>query len=465
MSQSIEYLKRIISDNRMLLWFIVISLGYIMIVGQAWNRWNLEHKHTVIRDFVHSGAVHKDGEVMAGRLSTTGALLVSKCAAETGRFIVICNEKNQFDRYDNINFLSGDDMGSPFFITLDSALRGKTARYTDSARINLTVNLIAFMIMASILYSYFGILAGLIFYLFSLPTVMNFMTFQHVTHPGVAVLVILPCLVLISYFQKQKLNLKIGIYFILSLLLFAIGTLWRKSIGQMGFALFVLVGFWLFTVNKKSIMKSLGLIVSAVFVYIALNVDKIINAIAAIKYNLTQAIYTGHGFSHTLVIGLGEVKNPFNLSYDDGVALSIAKKIDPTVSLVTSQYYEVLREYYFNLLQNHPWEILKIYFTKLYLTMVHKTEFAVMNLPYRLIAIGLVIILLFSFYRNSTQKKENHLYFHYTLLSLIMMLFFIAQSVVGWMYDLIFLPFWIFFAIVVSITISKYYKVTINRNT
>jgi hypothetical protein len=150
----------------------------------------------------------------------------------------------------------------------------------------------------------------------------------------------------------------------------AVASLLRQSIGLMGIAASiaaVATSFWL---NTKRL--------SSVGFYTSLLVGIIVAGFAPIWIlDVRDALYDlpptdlieQHGIAHNLYLGLGVVDNPFGIEWLDSNADQAAKRVDPSVTYDSKQYYDILGAEYLRPLMNNPIEVLRIYSEKLWILL------------------------------------------------------------------------------------------------
>ena len=78
----------------------------------------------------------------------------------------------------------------------------------------------------------------------------------------------------------------------------------------------------------------------------------------------------GHPFWHTAYIGLGYIPNPYQLKYDDGIAIEKVKSIAPQARFCSPLYESILKEAYFNFIAQYPLYAFKVYGIKLLLLLL-----------------------------------------------------------------------------------------------
>jgi hypothetical protein len=71
-----------------------------------------------------------------------------------------------------------------------------------------------------------------------------------------------------------------------------------------------------------------------------------------------------HGVWHNVFLGLGAVDNPFGLHWNDADAEKAAREANPAVPYASDAYYATLRQEYFRLVAEHPWDVASIYTRK-----------------------------------------------------------------------------------------------------
>ena len=89
----------------------------------------------------------------------------------------------------------------------------------------------------------------------------------------------------------------------------------------------------------------------------------------------TNYNYAHHPVAHPLVLSLGVPRNPLaareGIEWNDGIGLTLARRVDPSANYLGPGYEEALFTYYFRLWRLYPREMVGIYWAKALLAGAH----------------------------------------------------------------------------------------------
>ena len=288
------------------------------------------------------------------------------CARTTGAVLAVC----QGDRLVPIaDVTAGDDPGHALTLELYSMLTWKPVAAKDVQTINTTVNFVGLSLLAALLFCLrlpvvsFVVLTGG-------PLLANqyYTIGPHPANLGVACLAaILPIAVLGMPMADRSRKL-FWVWFGLGICGLAAAMLYREAIGLMG----VVAGIVATCVSYlSSATRTRGSVLGYIVVMCAsvavMTVPKAIMHARDIAFNMPPSnMMQQHGAWHNLYIGLGAVGNPFGLSWEDRAAYQAARRIDPSVTFLSNDYYALLKHEYFEIVVHHPWQVAVVYLKKLW---------------------------------------------------------------------------------------------------
>ncbi|MDI9409338.1 MAG: hypothetical protein QM523_08860 [Candidatus Pacebacteria bacterium] len=324
---------------------LVLTVG---LLGNVWSIWNLEHKW----------------DSRTNNAASNSALEQSICAVTTGVVFASCD--NQGNRVQFRDIIASHDLGEALFLNARAAIRGKPNRLTDLAQHNYLIIILGIVIMAVVVYSSQNILTLLAFLSVTLPIAATGLSpGYHAAHIGIAVLSITPALVMVFASSRSWSWLKYGLAMVLATLAFSIAAVFREVIALMGFlTLIVVAGLIVFKrpALKTWVFAAIAVVLTALFY----KGQAMINYFGLWYYSLPPSSnVTGHGFGHALFLGLGEVPNKFGIVWNDSYGVQVGKQLNPMVEASSNDYYDLLRNQYFAVLQSDPLEVLRIYGAKL----------------------------------------------------------------------------------------------------
>jgi len=89
-----------------------------------------------------------------------------------------------------------------------------------------------------------------------------------------------------------------------------------------------------------------------------------------------QSITVTHPIWHTVYVGLGYLKNEYNIQYLDDYARNTVHSIDPTAAYCSDEYSQILKNQFFKIVRENPWFIIKTFLAK-FLILILKSLFFV----------------------------------------------------------------------------------------
>ena len=106
--------------------------------------------------------------------------------------------------------------------------------------------------------------------------------------------------------------------------------------------------------------------------------------------------YPSHAMWHPIVLGLALPPNEFaareGIRWDDQVAITLAKQVDPEATYLGPTYDSALRQYYFSLWEKYPWDMLSIYWQKTFQFSHQMVEhgFGILHLHFGRVAVKII---------------------------------------------------------------------------
>jgi len=305
------------------------------------------------------------GRVPPPTWSATKSWIASaQCAKALGIPLIGC-EGGKIVPFADIS--AADDPGHAFFLSLYAIVTRADVHATDVARMNTIVNYVGIAIVVCLLLQMRLWLAGMIAMALLAVYAAKFIgTAAHPAQIGGALLSATLPLVLLGMPALHQRRLVYATWLAIGSAALAAACLLRQSIGMMGVVAACLAVGVLAWRTRGRVLASGHLALAIGAVAISAMTPKIILRLRDAIWNVpaTTQIET-HGVWHNVFLGLGVVENPFGIRWDDLFAYDIARATHPTVRYVSEQYYEILRDKYFELVMSHPVEVLEIYLRKL----------------------------------------------------------------------------------------------------
>ena len=287
------------------------------------------------------------------------------CARTTGAVLAVC----QGDRLVPIaDVTAGDDPGHALTLELYSMLTRKPVAAKDVQTINTTVNFVGISLLAALLFCLrlpvvsFVVLTG-----GPLLADQYYTTGPHPANLGVACLAALLPITVLGMPMADRSRKLFWVWLGGGICGLSAAMLYREAIGLMGVVASIVATCVSYLSSAR---RTRGSVLSCVVVICAsvaaMMVPKTIIHARDAAFNIPpSSMMQQHGAWHNLYIGLGAVENPFGLSWDDGVAFQAARRLDPSVKLLSNDYYAILKHEYFEIVVHHPWQVAVVYLKKL----------------------------------------------------------------------------------------------------
>jgi hypothetical protein len=313
----------------------------------------------------------EDAERNYGEVSTSDWvhtnywLKSAACARETGAWLVLCADDGKLKPISEEAI--GDDPGHAFLLAMWTIINGDNdASLVDVAGLNIALNSLGFLLLASFL---FAIRAYPCFLLFMYMGPIVYLKWigvaPHWALLGVASMAaVLPMAILAK--EYDFLSARLGQWFVgLGLLGLASAALVREAIALMGIVTtFCVIGF--IALRRRRAGRGMrDLVVVAVLIVAASSVPYATIAARDVMFDVEPGqLVERHGFSDILYMGLGSVPNSFGITYSDWVALAAARQVDPDVVHCSPDFYRIMWGLYLDKLLTDPAEVARIYIEK-----------------------------------------------------------------------------------------------------
>ena len=306
------------------------------------------------------------GEVSTSDWAHTNYWLKSAdCARQTGAWLALCEDNGKLKPISEQAI--GDDPGHAFLLALWTIVSDDdAATLVDVAWLNIALNSLGFLLLASFLFAVRAYPCALVFmYLGPIVYLKWIGVAPHWGLLGVASMAaVLPLAILAK--EYGFLSPRLGQWFVgLGLLGLASASLVREAIGTMVIVA-VLCALGFIALRRRRSGTGIRDLVAVGFLVVAA---------ALVPYAATTArdvvfdiepgqLVQRHGFSDILYMGLGTVPNSFGIVYSDWVALAHAQKVDPDVVHCSPAFYQIMWNLYLEKLFTDPAEVARIYIEK-----------------------------------------------------------------------------------------------------
>lgn len=289
----------------------------------------------------------------------------ANCARETGAWLALCADDGTLKPISEEAI--GDDPGHAFLLAMWTIARGdKDADLVDVAGLNIALNSLGFLMLASFL---FAIRAYPCFLLFTYMGPIVYLKWigvaPHWALLGIASMVaVLPMAILAK--EYGFLSSRLGRWFVgLGLLGLASAALVREAIALMGIVTALSAIAFIALRRRRAGQPMRDLVLIAVLIMAASAVPHATIAVRDVMFDIEPGqLVERHGFSDILYMGLGSVPNAFGIAYSDWVALAAAQKVDPDVVHCSPDFYRIMWGLYLDKLIDNPAEVARIYFEK-----------------------------------------------------------------------------------------------------
>ena len=286
------------------------------------------------------------------------------CARETGVWLVVCGDDGKLIPI--AEEALGDDPGHALLLDIWAIASGQTASFVDVARLNIMLNGLGFVLLASFLFAIRAYVCALVFlYLGPVVYLKWIGVSPHWALIGAASMAaVLPMALLARELRFLSPRLA-TIYVGLGLLGLAMASLIREAIGLMGIVTTLAVMVFLMLRRRQEDRPIRGTLVVALLAVAAYAMAYLPSATRDAVFEIEAGQRVGrHGFSDILYMGLGAVPNAFGIAYDDNVALANAQKIDPDVIHCSADFFRIMWRLYLEIVLNEPEEVARIYVEK-----------------------------------------------------------------------------------------------------
>lgn len=287
------------------------------------------------------------------------------CARETGAWLALCQDDGKLKPISEEAI--GDDPGHAFLLAIWMIIRDdKEATLVDVARLNIALNSLGFLALASFLFAIRAYPCVLLFmYLGPIVYLEWIGVAPHWGLLGVSSMAaVLPMAILAK--EYGFLSPRPGRWFVgLGLLGLASASLVREAIGMMAIvAVLCTIGF--VALRRRRLGAGIrDLVAVGLLVVAASSMPYAAIAARDMAFDIEPGqLVQRHGFSDILYMGLGKVPNSFGIAYSDWVALAHAQKVDPDVVHCSPAFYKIMWNLYLEKLLTDPAEVARIYVEK-----------------------------------------------------------------------------------------------------
>jgi len=313
-------------------------------------------------------SLHKAGhfaEVSTSAWEPTNVWLKSsECAQRRHVWLALCHDDGKLVAITELAL--GDDLGHALLLDLWTIASDRAASLVDVARLNIGLNILGFVVLASFLFATGSYIAAIAFTLLG-PTVYfgwNGVS-PHWSFIGMtSMAAVLPMAIVGA--EHRFLSRKLGIaYVALGIAGLSIATLIREAIGLMGVVttlgtIIVVVARHQCKGRRYRHLLAVGLL--ALLTSVA---PRFAPAARDVFFTVQPSGRVGrHGFADILYMGLGAVPNSLGISYADDVAKKAAERIDPKVIYCSWKYFKIMWQLYFGEVASQPAEVMRIYLEK-----------------------------------------------------------------------------------------------------
>lgn len=409
-----EAIRRLLDERAHLKWLVFIVCLITFGLGALTGQLEEAENYAEIRE--------------ADWTATNMWLKSAECARQRGVWLAVC-EGDELVPISEYSF--GDDPGHALFLGIWAMATGETVALDDVARLNIGLNVVGFIALASFLFAIRAHVTSIAFLLIGPDIYLGWNGIS--PHWGLvgatSWALVLPMALVAKEFGF--LSRRSGSAFIAAGILgFAVVVLVRESIGLMFFVTSIGLLGALLVYRWQSKRGLWGLLGVGLLVIAASEASTWVvwARDASFEIAAAQRVAT-HNFSHTLYIGLGAVTNEFGLWYHDEVAMMGVQRVAPDVLYCSPDYYQVLWGLYWSTIASDPVEAMRIYFEKAKLILAD--SIVEPGLP-----LGVILILTLGHFVASTRfgawRRTN---FSQGLLiegaAVILIGFFVAQAVLA----------------------------------
>jgi hypothetical protein len=312
--------------------------------------------------------LHKAGHF--AEVSTSGWeptnvwLKSSECAQRQRVWLALCRDDGQLVAITELAL--GDDLGHALLLDLWAIASDKAASLVDVAHLNIGLNILGFVVLASFLFAIGSYIAAIAFILLGPTIYFGWIGVSpHWSFIGMtSMAAVLPMAIVGK--EYRFLSRKLGIaYVALGTFGLSIAMLVREAIGLMGIV--TTLGTILFVVARRQRKgrQYRRLLVIGLLALLTSAAPRFAPAARDVFFTVQSSGRVGrHGFSDILYMGLGAVPNSLGISYADDIAKGAAEQIDPKVVYCSWKYFKIMWRLYFVTVADQPAEVMRIYLEK-----------------------------------------------------------------------------------------------------
>jgi len=287
------------------------------------------------------------------------------CARRRHVWLAICSDDNKLIPISE--YALGDDPGHALLLDVWAIASGKEASLVDVARLNIGLNTIGLMVLASFLFairayvtSIVLIAAGPVIYLGWIGVSPHW-SFIGIT----SMALVLPMAILAKEYGFLTRGSD-NAYIALGIVALSLAALVREVIGDMGLVTTIaVIGF--VAVRRRHLKGHWrGLLVLTSLVLVTSAMPTLVVGARDVSFAMEPARHVArHGFSDILYKGLGSVPNSLGIaSYSDAASQAGVERVKPGVRYCSPEFYGILRKLYLEKVVHHPAEVMRIYVEK-----------------------------------------------------------------------------------------------------
>lgn len=347
-----------------------INRGILHAIKESgWRRWMLFVLLLIAGGWGPIETVlHKAGhfaEVSTSDWEPTNVWLKSsECAQRQRVWLALCRDDGKLVAITELAL--GDDLGHALLLDLWAIASGRSASLVDVARLNIGLNILGFVVLASFLFATGSYIAAIAFAILGPTIYFGWIGVSpHWSFIGMTSMAAVLPMAIVGR-ECCFLSRKLGIaYVALGLFGLSIAMLVREAIGLMGIV--TTLGTIIFVVarRQRKERRYRHLLVVGLLALLTSVAPRFAPAARDVFFTVQPSGRVGrHGFSDILYMGLGAVPNSLGISYADDVAKGAAEQIDPKIVYCSSKYFRIMWRLYFDKVTSQPAEVMRIYVEK-----------------------------------------------------------------------------------------------------
>jgi hypothetical protein len=288
----------------------------------------------------------------------------SECAQQQRVWLALCRDDGKLVAITELAL--GDDLGHALLLDLWSIANDRAASLVEVARLNIGLNLLGFIVLASFLFATGSYIAAIAFALLG-PTIYfgwNGVS-PHWSFIGMtSMAAVLPMAIVGK--EYRFLSRRLGIaYVVLGILGLSIAMLVREAIGLMGIVTTLVAIVFVVVRRQRKGRQYRHLLAVGLLTLLTPVAPRFAPAARDVFFTVQPSGRVGrHGFADILYMGLGAVPNSLGISYADDVAKRAAERIDPKVVYCSWKYFKIMWQLYFDKVASQPAEVMRIYLEK-----------------------------------------------------------------------------------------------------